>query len=112
MVFAIAPSNFKRGLIWAGTNDGKIWYTTRRRGQMERRRAEHARPARLGTITSIQPSFFDAGTAYVSFDLHLIDNRDPFIFKTTDFGKTWKRIASDLPKALSPTCATSRKTPT
>ena len=51
-----------------------------------------------GTITSIAPSSFDAATAYVSVDLHLEDNRDPFIYKTADFGKTWKRISGDLPK--------------
>src|SRR5262249_22717189 len=52
----------------------------------------------LGTITSIAPSAFDAGTAYISVDLHLADNRDPYIYKTTDFGKTWKPIMGNLPK--------------
>jgi hypothetical protein len=51
-----------------------------------------------GTITSIQPSFFDAGTAYVSVDAHLMDNRDPFIYATSDFGSSWKLISAALPK--------------
>ena len=51
-----------------------------------------------GTITSIAPSSFDPARPYVSVDLHLVDNRDPFIFKTTDFGSTWKRISGNLPK--------------
>jgi len=53
----------------------------------------------LGTVTSIAPSSFDAGAAYISVDLHLVDNRDPYIYKTTDFGKTWKLITGNLPKS-------------
>ena len=53
-------------------------------------------------ITSIQPSFFDAATAYISVDFHLMDNRDPYVYKTADRGLTWKLISADLPKhALS-----------
>ena len=50
-----------------------------------------------GVVSKIEPSHFDAGTAYVAVDAHLMDNREPFIFKTTDFGATWKRINGDLP---------------
>ena len=39
-----------------------------------------------GTIACIEPSHFDAGTAYVAVDFHLMDDRDPYIYKTTDFG--------------------------
>jgi photosystem II stability/assembly factor-like uncharacterized protein len=102
VVFAIAPSRIQKGLIWAGTNDGQIWYTKDAAANwMNVTSHLSGLPAR-GTITSIAPSSFDAGSAYVSVDLHLVDNRDPFIYKTTDFGKTWKRINSNLPKhALS-----------
>jgi hypothetical protein len=43
-------------------------------------------------VTRIEPSHFDVGTAYVSVDYHLMDNRDPYIFKTTDFGNSWTKI--------------------
>ncbi len=101
VVFAIAPSKIQKGLIWAGTNDGQVWHT---------QDAEHwtnvtkniAGLPPLGTITSIAPSNFDAKTAYVAVDFHLVDNRDPYIYKTTDLGKTWKLISGNLPKhALS-----------
>ena len=48
VVFAIAPSKIQRGLIWAGTNDGLIWITTRRRRQLDERHEERGRSARLG----------------------------------------------------------------
>ncbi len=54
----------------------------------------------LGTVSNIEPSRFDAGTAYVTIDLHQVNNRDPFVYKTTDYGETWKSIAGDLPKSL------------
>jgi photosystem II stability/assembly factor-like uncharacterized protein len=102
VVFAIAPSKIQKGLIWAGTNDGQVWYTKDAAANwLNVGNRMPGLPPR-GTITSIAPSSFDPAAAYVSVDLHLVDNRDPFIYKTADFGKTWKRINGNLPKhALS-----------
>ncbi len=96
VVFAIAPSTVQKGLIWAGTNDGKIWYTKDAGGHWNDMTKNVGMPP-MGTVTSIQPSFFDAGTAYMSVDYHLMDNREPFIYKTTDFGATWQKITGGLP---------------
>jgi photosystem II stability/assembly factor-like uncharacterized protein len=98
VVFAIAPSKIQKGLIWAGTNDGQIWYTQDAAAHWTNVSQHLPGLPAGGVITSIAPSSFDAGSAYVSVDLHLLDNRDPFIYKTTDFGKSWKRISGDLPK--------------
>jgi photosystem II stability/assembly factor-like uncharacterized protein len=97
VVFAIAPSPVQTGLIWAGTNDGQIWHTDDR-GQWVNVTKNVSGLPPWGTITSIAPSNFEAGSAYVSVDFHLMDNRDPFVYKTTDMGKTWKNITNDLPK--------------
>ena len=40
-----------------------------------------------GTVSNIEPSRFDGGTAYVTVDLHQVNNRDPFVYKTTDYGQ-------------------------
>ncbi len=98
VVFALAPSTVERGLLWAGTNDGKIWNTHDGGGHWNDVTANIQGLAAWGTVTSIEPSFFDAGTAYVSIDFHLEDDRDPYIYKTTDYGRTWTSIASNLPK--------------
>jgi photosystem II stability/assembly factor-like uncharacterized protein len=98
VVFAIAPSKIQRGLIWAGSNDGQIWYTKDGAGSWSNVTSRLGGLPAGGTITSIAPSSFDPATAYVSIDFHLVDNRDPFIYKTTDLGKSWKRINSNLPK--------------
>jgi photosystem II stability/assembly factor-like uncharacterized protein len=97
LVFAIAPSEIQRGLIWAGTNDGQIWYTRDGGGKWTNVTRNVQGMPEWGTVRKIEPSHFDPGTAYVSVDLHLMDNRAPFIYKTTDFGQTWKKISDGLP---------------
>ena len=97
VIFALAPSTVQEGLLWAGTNDGKVWYT-RDGGEHWNDVTKHIDMPVWGNITSIQPSFFDAGTAYISVDYHLMDNRDPFIYKTTNFGQTWTLISGGIPK--------------
>ena len=98
VVFAIAPSKLEKGLIWAGTNDGLIW-NTRDGGRTWTNVTKNVQGlAPWGTIRKIEPSRFDAGTAYVAVDYHLMENRDPFIYKTTDYGQTWTRISDGLPK--------------
>jgi photosystem II stability/assembly factor-like uncharacterized protein len=98
VVFAIAPSKIQKGLIWAGTNDGQIWYTKDGAVNWTNVTKNASGLPPWGTISSIAPSAFDAGAAYVAVDFHLMDNRDPFIYKTSDFGKTWKQISGNLPK--------------
>ncbi|MGB6876040.1 MAG: hypothetical protein WBD87_08395 [Candidatus Acidiferrales bacterium] len=99
VVFAIAPSEIQKGLIWAGTNDGQLWYTRNGGENWANVTKNISGLPTWGTITSIQPSHFAAGAAYISVDFHLMDNRDPFIYKTTDFGQTWTQISGGIPKS-------------
>ena len=101
VVFAIAPSEVQKGLIWAGTNDGQVWYTQDGGGKWTNVTKNITGLPAWGTVSQIEPSHFDAGTAYVAVDFHLMDNRDPFIYKTTDFGQTWKKISDGLPGEAS-----------
>jgi photosystem II stability/assembly factor-like uncharacterized protein len=96
-VFAIASSPRERGLLWAGTNDGKVWYTRNGGGNWVDVSANLKGMPDLGTITQIWPSTFDAASAYVTVDGHVNDNRKPYIYKTTDYGKTWTSVVGDLP---------------
>jgi hypothetical protein len=97
VVFAIAPSEVQRGLIWAGTNDGKVW-NTRDGGKTWNDLTKNIAGMPVwGTVRRIEPSRFEAGTAYLAVDMHLMDDRKPYLFKTTDFGKTWTSLAGALP---------------
>ena len=49
------------------------------------------------TVDSIEPSKYAAGTSYVAFDGHQVDIRDPHLYKTTDYGKTWTKITDGIP---------------
>jgi photosystem II stability/assembly factor-like uncharacterized protein len=98
VVFSIAPSEIRKGLIWAGTNDGKIWYTQDAGGHWNDVTKGIPNLPPLGVISKIEPSHFDAGSAYICVDFHLNDNRDPWVYKTADFGKTWTKISGNLPK--------------
>jgi photosystem II stability/assembly factor-like uncharacterized protein len=99
VVFAITESRLKAGLIWAGTNDGKVHVT--QDGGTTWTDVTPNIPGLLpwGTISNIEASRFDAGTAYMSVDGHQVNNRDPWIYKTTDFGKTWKLLVNGIPKS-------------
>ncbi len=99
VVFSIAESPLEKGEIWAGTNDGLV--------QVTRDGGEHwanVTPGKAllppkGSVESVDPSPHEKGTCYVSVDLHQVDNRNPFIFKTTDWGKTWKAISGGIPRS-------------
>ena len=97
LVFAIAPSPIQRGLIWAGTNDGKIWNTRDGGKTWNDLTANVSGMPAWGTIRKIEPSRFAAGTAYVAVDYHMMDQRSPFIYKTEDFGKSWRKLSDGLP---------------
>jgi photosystem II stability/assembly factor-like uncharacterized protein len=97
VVWDIEYSKIKQGLIWAGTNDGKLWYT-RDNGLHWNDVSKNLKGLPpWGTFTQIWPSTFDPGTAYVSVDFHLMDDRKPYMFKTTDYGVTWKNITGNIP---------------
>ncbi len=84
VVFAIAPSEIRKGLIWAGTNDGKLWYTRDGGATWTDVTQNMTGLPAWGTIRKIEPSHFDPATAYVAVDFHMMDNRKPYIYKTTD----------------------------
>jgi photosystem II stability/assembly factor-like uncharacterized protein len=101
VVFAIAESPIEKGLIWAGTNDGLVQVTRDGGAHWTNVTAGIPGLPGWGTVSNVEPSRHNAGTAYVTYDLHQVNNRDPFVFKTTDYGRTWKAIASDLPRGMA-----------
>ncbi|HEV2417686.1 MAG TPA: sialidase, partial [Terriglobia bacterium] len=100
VVFAIAPSPMERGLIWAGTNDGQVWLTRNggRRWANVTKNISGLPP--WGTVSRIEPSNFDAATAYVAVDRSLMGDTRPYIYKTTDFGGHWKLAVNGIPAGV------------
>jgi hypothetical protein len=52
-----------------------------------------------GTVSNLEPSRYDVGTCYLTVDFHQVNNRDPFVFKTTDYGQSWENLSSNIPKS-------------
>lgn len=98
VVFSIAESRLKPGLIWSGSNDGLVQLS--RDGGTTWTNLSGNLPGMppWGTISSIVPSRFDTATAYLTVDGHQVNNRDPWVYKTTDYGKSWRLIVSGLAK--------------
>jgi len=97
-LFSIAQSAIEPNVMWAGSDDG--WIHVSRDGTRTWTRVDTNLPSgphQQGFVSRIEPSRTGAGAAYVAFDLHYHDDTHPYIFKTTDFGKTWTNITSDLP---------------
>jgi len=100
IVFAIAESPLEEGVIWAGTNDGLV-HVTRDGGSNwinVTRNIPNLPP--WGTVSNIEPSRYDPRACYITVDFHQVNNRDPYVYKTTNYGKTWKSISSNIPKSV------------
>jgi photosystem II stability/assembly factor-like uncharacterized protein len=100
VIFAIAESPREQGLIWVGTNDGLVQLT--RDGGKNWTNVTKNIPnlPPWGTISNIEPSRYEPGAAYLTVDFHQVNNRDPFIYKTKDYGKTWKAITNGIPRSM------------
>src|SRR6266404_3516419 len=111
VVFAIAESAKEKGLIWAGTNDGLVQIT--RDGGKNWTNVTKNIPSLppWGTVSNIEPSRYDAAAAYITVDLHQVNNRDPFAYKTSDYGKTWKTITNGIPHSMLSYAHCIRKDP-
>lgn len=96
-VIRIAESPVEANVIWAGTDDGNLQVTTNGGKQWTNVVANVPGLPKFAEIAWIEPSRTAAGTAYVAFEHHWFDNFHPYLFKTTDFGKTFTSISSNLP---------------
>lgn len=94
-IFALAESPIKKGLLWAGTDDGLIQLT-----QDEGKTWTNVTPKDMpewSRVSQIDPSTFDAGTAYVAVDRHQFDDLRPYMYKTSDYGKSWTKLGPGIP---------------
>ncbi|MDB5197327.1 MAG: glycosyl hydrolase repeat-containing protein [Flaviaesturariibacter sp.] len=96
-LYAMAESPVKAGILWTGSNDGLVQLTKDGGKTWANLTANIKGLPKWGTISCISASPFNAGTVYISVDAHQQADFAPYIFKTTDFGVTWKRISETFP---------------
>ena len=95
-IFAFAASQHEKGVLWAGSDDGLIHLT-----KDEGKKWSNVTPKgmeKYSQVTCIEQSPHDAGTAYVSAARHKNGDYAPYLYKTSDYGKSWTLITKGLPE--------------
>ena len=102
VVYTIGPSYVKAGQIWVGTDDGLIHLT-----QDEGKTWSNVTPSELtpwSKVTHIEASHFEAGATYAAVDRHRLEDLQPYLYRTRNFGKTWRRTSSGIPEGSFLNC--------
>ena len=97
VVYSLAESPARAGLLWAGTDDGRLWITDNDGGKWNELTANLPEPARGQWIVRIEPGATDANVACVATNAYRTGDDRPMILRTADAGKTWQNITGDLP---------------
>ena len=95
-IYTIAESPLQAGVIWVGTDDGNV-QITRDDGANWTNVVGNIPVPSESWVSRIEASRREAGTAYVAFDRHRLDDFAPYLFMTTDYGDSWTDIGSGLP---------------
>jgi photosystem II stability/assembly factor-like uncharacterized protein len=96
-VTRIAESPAKRGVIWAGTDDGNLQVTVNGGGQWSNVAANLPGVPPGSPVSAIEPSHKDENIAYAALDRHMFDDMRPYLYRTADGGKSWVKIITGLP---------------
>src|SRR5262249_16691405 len=97
-IFAIAESPKEKGILWAGSDDGLVHVSRDDGKTWTDVTANIPDMPDWGTVRCIEPSLRDAGTVYLVADAHRLGDFKPYLWKTTDFGKTWTKLMDSLPR--------------
>ncbi|MFQ5690360.1 MAG: WD40/YVTN/BNR-like repeat-containing protein [Gemmatimonadota bacterium] len=93
-IFAFAESPLQAGVLWAGSDDGLIHLS--RDGGAHWRDVSIPDLPEFALISIIEPSPHDAATAYVAATRYKLSDRRPYLYRTTDFGRTWTKITDGI----------------
>ena len=97
-ITTLAESYVRPGLLFGGTDDGNVWLTRNDGATWDNLTARFPGVPPKTYVVRIEPSHFDTATFYVAFENHRVNDFAPYLYVTTDFGKTFKSIVNDLPK--------------
>ena len=95
-IVTIGESPLKAGVLYVGTNDGKVWLTKNDGGSWEDLSTRFPGVPPFTHVSQVEPSGSDSATVYVAFDNHRENDFAPYLYMSTDFGKTFTSIAKGL----------------
>lgn len=93
-IFAFAESPIQEGLLWSGSDDGKV-HVSRDDGESWQDVTPRGFPD-FTLVSIIEPSSHDPGTAYLAANRYKLDDLSPYLFKTTNYGRSWTRITDGI----------------
>jgi len=96
-IISIAESPVQKGQNWVGTDDGNLQITQDGGKNWSNIIGNVSGIGKNSPVSHVEPSRTSADTAYVAFDRHMFDDFRPYIFKTTNGGKSWTNLSSNLP---------------
>jgi photosystem II stability/assembly factor-like uncharacterized protein len=96
VIYTIAPSPLSAHALWVGTDDGLVWRSNDDGAKWQPVTPEALTP--WSKVAGIEPSHFDADTAYLAVDRHRLDDDTPYLYRTTDGGASWTRIDNGIPR--------------
>ncbi len=94
-IFAFAESPVKKGVLWAGSDDGLVHVSTDN-GKSWKNVTPRGMPA-WSTVSLVEASPHDEKTAYLAVERHMLDDFKPYLFRTDDMGRTWTKITTGIP---------------
>jgi photosystem II stability/assembly factor-like uncharacterized protein len=100
VVYGIAESPKAKGTIWVGTNDGLVQLSRDNGATWTNVTMNVPGIPAWGSVRSIAASKWDAATAYITVDAHQENDRDPHVYRTTDYGKSWTKIVTGIPRSM------------
>ncbi len=95
-ILTVAPSPVERGVIWVGTDDGNVQLTRDGGGTWENVVGRIRGVPAATWVPHIEPSKFDGGTAFVVFDNHRRSDQTPYVYKTQDYGRSWRTLVTEV----------------
>lgn len=97
-ILSISLSPQDSNVVWIGTDDGQVQYTKDGGKTWTNVTKNIPNLPPWGRVYQLDVSPFSPGACYIAVDLHMLDNRKPYVYRTEDYGKTWTEITTGLPK--------------
>ncbi|MEM1401868.1 MAG: sialidase [Pseudomonadota bacterium] len=96
VVYALEESPVEQGLLWAGTNDGLVHVSRDNGANWTNVSSKIPGMPDYGAVRNIEASKHDAATAYITVDAHEMGDFEPYVYVTTNYGRSWKKITSGI----------------
>ncbi|MEO1051041.1 MAG: sialidase [Bacteroidota bacterium] len=111
VVYALEESPLKKGLLWAGTNDGLVHISQDNGAKWTNVTSKIPEIPTYGAVRNIEASKYKEGTAYLTVDAHEMGDFKPYVYVTTNYGKSWKKITTGIENSPLSYCRMIKEDP-